>query len=319
MSITRAALVCVALLAALTSTAAASHVAGAPQNDDYLQSNAFNQPGSRLDRGVTFGDIQDTTNASVQSDVLNPRSDGQPGGGGPPEPTTCGAAQYGKTAWWDFYPDVRGRALIRASGFDSVVSVVPFDLQTSLPDFDSRLCVNESASTIEEFLVDVRGGRAYTIQVGGVNNAGGRLELRFDFFADPDGDGVFDADDRCPRVSGDRTNGGCPRRVRAEVLLRAQPTANGIRVLALRVNASRGSRVSVRCSRGCRRQVRRARTVGFTNLRGRSLSAGSRIVVHATRRRSIGAHVTYRILRGNFRKITRCTNPGSSRPRRRCP
>jgi hypothetical protein len=312
-----AAAACLALLAVAPTAATASHVPGAPPNDDYLQSSAFNEPGSRLDRGTTFTGTANTTNASIQSDVMNPRADGQPGSGGPPEPTTCQSSNYDKTVWYDFYPDVRGRVLLRASGFNTALSVVPFSLSTSLPNFDARLCTDASASTTEEFLVEVRGRRAYTVQVGGVGGASGNLEFRLDFFADPDGDGVFDSDDRCPRTPGTRRNAGCPVRVRAEVLLRAEGTPNGIRLVALRVNASRRSRVEVRCP-GCGRQVQLARTVGFPRLRGRSFRAGSRIVIRATRRGAIGSYVSYRILRGNFKKTERCMNPGSRRPRRRC-
>jgi hypothetical protein len=313
MTILRA-VVCAALLLAPTSVAMASHVAGAPVNDDYLESLRLNEPGSRLESRDTLRDQRITTNASVQSDMFSP-----PRSGGPPEPTDCQGATIGKTVWYDMYPHVNGLVRLRANGFDTGISVTRFNRSTGVPSLGSRQCANASTGPAEEFLVEVTGRRAYTIQIGGVNNASGTLEFLFDFLPDTDADGVLDDVDRCDRTPGPRANGGCPRRVRAEVLLRAQPTANGIRVLALRVNASRGARVAVLCSRGCRKQVRRARTVGFTNIRGRSFPAGSRIVIRTTRRLSIGSHVTYRVLRGNFRKITRCMNPGSIRPRRRCP
>jgi hypothetical protein len=315
MTTLRAAAVCAALLVAPPSVAMASHVPGAPVNDDYLESLRLNEDGGRLERRDTLRDVRDTTNASVQSDIFSP-----PRSGGPPEPTTCGSASYGKTVWYDLYPDVNGLVRLRASGYNAVISITEFNRSTAIPSaFERRQCANESSGPSEEFLVAVRGRRAYTVQLGGVDSAFGNLEFLFDFLADTDGDGVLDDVDRCDRVSGPRANNGCPERVRSEVLLRAQPTANGIRVLALRVNATRGARVAVSCSRGCRKQVRKARTVGFTNLRGRSLPAGTRVVIRTTKRLSIGSHVTYRILRGNFKKITRCTNPGSTRPRRRCP
>ncbi|HEX2232856.1 MAG TPA: hypothetical protein VHG69_05780 [Thermoleophilaceae bacterium] len=313
MKLTGALVVCLTLLA----VAATGAVAAPPVNDHYLDSLRLNDDGSRLERRDTLRDVRETADATVQSDVLNPGPNGQPGGGGPPEPTTCQASNYGKTVWYDMYPDVNGLVRLRANGFNSVIAVVPFSRRTSLPDFARRQCADQSTGPAEEFLVSVRGGRAYTIQVGGVNDAFGTLEFLFDFLADTDGDGVLDADDDCPRTAGTRRN-GCPVRIVADVNFRAQPTASGIRFLSFRVEAPRRSRVQVRCP-GCGRQVLNARTVGFPRMRGRSLRAGSRIVVTATRRRAIGSHITYRVVRGNIRgPVKRCLNPGSRRPRRRC-
>jgi hypothetical protein len=302
-----------AVLTALAVTCAPTALAQAPQGDNYLDSLGLNAPGERLDRTNTLGDQRNTTNFTVQPDLFNP-----PQNGGPAEPTTCEGAGVGKTAWYDFYPDVQGRARIRASGFDTFVAMMPFNRQTFVPDLNRRLCFNRSASTSEEVFFDVAEGGAYTVQVGGVNGAGGNLEFLFDFLADTDGDGVFDDIDRCRRLAGS-AKGGCPPRLRADSSLRAQPTAGGIEVLALSVTAPRRSRVSVSCSRGCRSEVKRARsTVNFRRIRGSNLSAGSRIVIRVTRRRAIGTYIAYRVLRGNFKKTERCLNPGSRKPRKRC-
>jgi hypothetical protein len=302
-----------AVLTVLAVSCAPTALAQAPQGDNYLDSLGLNAPGERLDRTNTLGDQRDTSNFTVQPDLFNP-----PQTGGPPEPTTCEAAAVGKTAWYDFYPDVQGRARIRASGFDTFVAMMPFNRRTFVPDLGRRLCFNQSASTSEEVFFDVAEGGSYTIQVGGVNAAGGNLEFLFDFLADTDADGVFDDIDRCPRLAGS-AKGGCPPRLRADSSLRAQPTAGGIEVLALSVTAPRRSRVAVSCSRGCRREVKRARsTVNFRRIRGSNLSAGSKIVIRVTRRRSIGSYIAYRVLRGNFKKVERCMNPGSRKPRKRC-
>jgi hypothetical protein len=258
--------------------------------------------------------VRDTTNASVQGDVFNP-----PRSGGPAEPTECGGAGYGKTVWYDFYPDVSGLVRLRANGYDTVISLVQFNRQTAVPDFGGRACSNASGSTSEEFLTRVRKGRSYTVQLGGVNNTAGNLEFLFDFLADTDGDGVLDDTDKCDRLKGPRTNAGCPPRLKADATIRARPTPNGIELVSLSVAATRGARVEVRCSRGCRRQVKRARrTVRFPALRGTRLAAGSAIEVRTTKRNSIGSYLRYRILRGNFSKTERCLNPGSNKPRRRC-
>jgi hypothetical protein len=285
----------------------------APTNDNYLQSAGLNAPGSRLERTATLRATVDTTNATVQGDVFSP-----PDSGGPAEPTTCQGTGYGKTVWYDFYPDVNGVVQLRASGYDTVLTAVPFNRRTGRPDFARAQCANVSASTTEAFFVEVRGRDAYTVQIGGVGTLGGPLEFLFDFLADTDADGVLDEVDRCDRLAGTRGNNGCPRRPRVNTTLRATPTANGIELVALSVRAPRGSRVEVRCS-GCGRQVKRARsTVGFPAVRGRALRAGTNLDIRVTRRGSFGAFVRYRVLAGNFRKTERCMNPGSRVPRRRC-
>lgn len=302
------------VIAALLALPAVASAQAPPVNDNYLQSLRLNDPGSRLERSATLRDTRDTTNATVQGDVFNP-----PQSGGPPELTTCSGSSYGKTVWYDVYPDVSGLVRLRASGYDTVLAMVPFDRRSARPDFSKALCSNASASTTEEFLVEVRRNRAYSIQIGGAGTAGGPLEFLFDFLADTDGDGVYDTEDRCDRIDGPRRNNGCPRSQRVATTLRARPTANGIEIIGLSVRALRRSRVVVRCSSGCRRQAKRARsTVRFPALRGRSLQAGSRLDIRVTRPGYFGEFVRYTILRGNFRKTERCMNPGSRKLRRRC-
>ena len=200
----------------------------APVNDHYLQSLRLNDPGRQLERTDTLRDVRDTTSATVQGDLFNP-----PQSGGPGEPTQCQGVSYGKTVWYDFYPDVSGLARIRASGFDAVISVVPFNRSSAQPRLGSLLCSNASSSTTEEFLVRVAKGDAYSIQLGGVNNAGGSLEFLFDFLADTDADGVLDDVDRCKRLDGPESRSGCPIRLKGEATLRASPTAGGIELVGL--------------------------------------------------------------------------------------
>jgi hypothetical protein len=303
------------LAAGLCALPASGYAQAPPVNDNYLQSLRLNDPGSRLERRDTLRDVRDTTNATVQGDVFNP-----PQSGGPAERRSCAGASFGKTVWYDVYPDVNGVIRLRASGYDAAIAVVPFDRRTSRPNFGAALCSNDSSSTSEEYLVEVRRGDSYSVQIGGVNEASGRLEFLFDFLADTDGDGVLDADDGCRRLDGPKRNDGCPLPPRADATLRARPTANGIEVLGLRVTAQRKSRIAVRCRGGaCPRQVKRARgTVGFPALRGMDLSAGTRLEIRVTRRGSFGAFIRYTVQRGNFRKVERCMNPGSRKLRRRC-
>jgi hypothetical protein len=300
---------------ALPVTAAAAP----PVNDNYLSSASLNNPGSRLDRTHTLQDVgRVTTEATVQSDLYNP-----PKSGGLPEITTfdrcrntAGASSYGHTVWYDFYPDVSGLVRIRASGYDTVISVFEFDARTGRPNYDTRQCINASASTDEELFASVRGKHSYTVQIGGANDAAGSLAFAFDFLADADRDGVLDSADQCRTLKG-RAPTGCPPRLSAEVTLRASPTANGIQLIAVDVTAPRGSRVQVTCP-GCGRQAKTARTVRFPGLRGTRLSAGSKLRIYVTKPGAIGAYIQYRIVAGNFVKTKRCLLPGSRRPRTRC-
>lgn len=301
-------------IAALLALPGAAFGQAAPVNDNYLQSLRLNDPGSRLERRDTLRDVRDTTNATVQSDVFSP-----PQSGGPPEATSCNGTSFGKTIWYDFYPDVNGLVRLRASGYDTALSVVPFNRRTGRPSFGSAKCSNVSTSTTEEYLVEVAKGASYSVQIGGVNDAGGSLEFLFDFLADTDADGVLDTVDRCDRLRGPQGNNGCPRRQRVNTTLRALPTADGIEIDALSVTARRGSRVVVTCSFGCRRQAKTAHsTVKFPRLGGVALRAGARLDVRVTKRGYFGELVRYTIQPGNFRKTERCMNPGSRKLRRRC-
>jgi len=302
------------VFAALLALPATSYAQAAPVNDNYLDSLRMNDPNTRLERRDTLRDTQNTTNATVQSDVFSP-----PQSGGPPELTTCEGASIGKTVWYDFYPDVSGLVRLRASGYDTSFLVVPFSLSTGRPNFARALCSNASSSTTEEFLVQVQRGDNYSVQVGGVNGAGGGLEFLFDFLADTDGDGVLDTVDRCDRLEGTARNNGCPRRPKVVTTLRAMPTATGIELVGLSVRAAKGSRIAVRCGAGCPPQVKRARsTVAFPALAGRQLRAGTSLEIRVTRPGSFGAFVRYRIVAGNFKKTEGCMNPGSRRVRQRC-
>jgi hypothetical protein len=194
--------------------------------------------------------------------------------------------------------------------------VFEFDARTGRPNYDTRQCINASASTDEELFASVRGKHSYTAQIGGANDAAGNLAFAFDFLADADRDGVLDSADQCRTLKG-RAPTGCPPRLSAEVTLRASPTANGIQLIAVDVTAPRGSRVQVTCP-GCGRQAKTARTVRFPGLRGTRLSAGSKLRIYVTKPGAIGAYIQYRIVAGNFVKTKRCLLPGSRTPRTRC-
>jgi hypothetical protein len=283
-----------ATLAALSAPVSAPAAPAPPANDNYLSSKSLNLPHTPLDRVFTLVDKPDTTSATVQSNVFDPPRPGDPLiPGGPPEPTSCSGVAYGATVWYDFYPDVKGLVRIRTSGYDSVISLVGFDLATAAPDFAHRTCVPNLATMAQELLTPVAAGRAYTVQIGAVRGAGGPLEFLFDFVAQP-------------------------TRINADATLVAQPLPTGIRVKSLKVSAPRNSHVSVRCSAGCRPQAKSAKTVAFPGLTGARLNAGARLQIYITAPQAIGAYIEYRIERGSFAKTIRCLEPGSRKPRTTC-
>ena len=299
---------------ALLALSAPAAFADAPVNDNYMSSLRLNDPGSRLDRTDTLVDRRDTTQATTQADIFAP-----PKSGGPAEPLACQGSGYTHTVWYDFYPDKSGLVRLRASGYDAAVSLFTFNTSTLVPDFAGGQCSNaQGAGATEELLTNVTGGRAYTIQIGGVADAAGPLTFQFDYLADADGDGVLDNVDDCPGLPARGTKNGCPPRVGGQVTLRAQPSATGVTLLGLSVSAARGARVRVRCSRGCSSQSGRGPHASFPRLKGAALRAGSTLSILVTKPGSIGTYVSYRIARGNFKKTTRCLNPGSKTPRRRC-
>jgi hypothetical protein len=149
---------------------------------------------------------------------------------------------------------------------------------------------------------------------------------------DPDHDGVPVAQDKCPteNASGrDANHDGCldpapHKRISADAKLRATPTSSGLKLVYLRVIAPKGSKITVRCGSHCRFAKRAsveataARTVTIKKLAGRTFRAGQRIRIYVTRKNRIGVYIEYRISRGGFKRVNRCLNPGSTKPRKRC-
>ena len=150
----------------MTATAAAP---APPINDNYLESLNLNKPGTPLDRVDTLSDVRDTTAATVQSDIFSP-----PSHGGPTELTGCNGDSESRTIWYDFYPDANGLMRIRTSAaFGTIMAVMPFDPKTLLPDDSQSPCAVNQPTMAGELFHNVQAGKSYTVQVGGVNGAGG--------------------------------------------------------------------------------------------------------------------------------------------------
>jgi hypothetical protein len=277
-----------------TTTMAATAVAPAtvaPINDNYLDALNLNEPstphhrGTPLNRTETLRDERNTTAATVQSDILSP----QPG---PAELTGCNGVTEGKTIWYDFYPNANGLVRIRTSAsFGTVMAVMPYNPTTLLPENEQRKCAVNQPTAAGELFANVEAGKPYTIQLGGIESAGGNLEFLFDYVVQL-------------------------KRLQAEATLTAQPLTNGVRIVSLAVSAPKKARVEVRCTRGCRPQAKTARSLGFPGLRGAVLPNGGALKIYVTAKNEIGAYIEYKIAHANFTKIQRCLAPGSKKPER---
>lgn len=272
-----------ALATAGTATMSASAAAPEPPiNDNYLSSLNLNEPGKPLNREDTLSDKRNTAGATVQSDILSPSP-------GPPELTGCKGASEGKTIWYDFYPDANGLMRVRTSAiFGTVMAIMPFDTKTLLPENSQRVCAVNEPTMAGELFDNVQAGKAYTVQIGGVGEAGGELEVLFDYLV-------------------------APKHIEAEATLTAQPLSGGVRVVGLAVSAPKKARVEVRCTHGCSPQAVTARSVGFPHLHGAVLPSGAALKIYVTAKNEVGAYIEYKIGRGSFKKVQRCLAPGTKR------
>jgi hypothetical protein len=317
-----------AVILALSCVLAPSALAAPPANDNYLASLQLTE-GDRVMR--QFNEVVNTTEATVQADLFNPNRDGLPLGGGGPEPTSCGGTSFGHTVWYDFLPEISGGAEIMATGYDTVVAVYEYDVQTSR--ITRQIACENRGGGEDLILPAVRAGRAYTVQVGGVGAATGALDFSFLFFGDRDADGVLDEEpDECLELPGVNAAGGCPPTLNATVSLSWNLTTAGIEfTTALVRGAPRGARVEARCRRcGLRRAAVRSRggVVRLRRLAGRSAPSGAVLEVFVTQGRrgsgrfrygAIGTYVRYVFSAdGIRRRTTRCLPPGSKKPARRC-
>lgn len=307
-------------LSALVLLPAAAYAAP-PANDNYLASIPV-----APQEQVTLQ--ADTAEATTQTDLFNPSRDGQPLGGGEPENLACKGVGFGKTVWYDFAPGVNYGVQLRATGFPAVIAVYEWNPTTS------RITHQVGCTaTAEDLLLDLKGRRNYTIQVGGVGGAGGPLTLRIDAFPDADGDGVLDALDKCRSVPGIEASGGCPPSLRG----RTSPSvafdrvSGGLKIKRLVVDSvPKGAKVVARCT-GCGSQTvktKRQGRVSLSRLVGKVARTGGSIEIRVTMGRSrsgryrfgaTGSYVRWPVRAdGVGPRLTRCLNVKSGKLER-CP
>jgi hypothetical protein len=252
------------------------------------------------------------------------------------EAARCGTVDYGKTTWYRFSVPASGTVSISASGFPLVASLYPAN--------GGRLQCSNGSGTSATLQRRLPAG-AYLVQVGG-KGAGtaasdGRVNVRVDFAKDPDppppppppppnrdGDAFPDASDKCPdenSLQRDANGDGCldalPRkRLSADVTLRASGTGTGYRIRYLRVEAPKGSKITVRCGRRCKfsKKASVARVVTIKQLAGRTFRFGQKIRIYVTRKNAIGAYIQLHVRRGEIKQTKRCLPVGSMKPKKRC-
>ncbi len=202
---TRTALLTTVAVAALATFAPVAD-AVPPSNDDWELADAING-GNPPVQGTTYNVSADTDEATEQDWEF----------------TQCGDSVYGKTVWWDIFPNVPGWVFVTASGYDAVIGTVPWDSQNLYTnewfcDDDPSDVTTESAA----FFLD--SNRSHSIQIGGFAGYAsdgadestadsGLVEVKVTFYADRDRDGILEAPaqppDRCPEQQGTAANQGC--------------------------------------------------------------------------------------------------------------
>lgn len=170
----------VALCAALCALAlwlAPSGATGSvapPRNDNFLSAFQINYPGTRLN---AFDDLRDTAGATEQSNIFSPCNSSVC----PllPEVTTCKGVPYGRTIWYDFYPDRNGQVVIRTTGIPNVITLYTYDPQTQ--QLDLQQCAKGSRFGVNDLHAKVQRGLEYAYQIGGRNHVGNIITMQFSF------------------------------------------------------------------------------------------------------------------------------------------
>ena len=326
----------------------ASAPAAAPTNDNYLSSWVIPDPQFvprfRPVAEVTRTVAEDTTGTTTQPDLFNPNKQGLAFGGGGPEPLACNHVRYGSTVWYDLHPDVPMGVQLIASGYPSAIAIYQYNARTAMLDRKSVLC-QTTASTTNTFPVlgDLKAGKAYTVQVGGLQNGAtffaGPLQVTFNLFPDHDGDSQVDGVDNCPFLQGVMRFDGCPPTINSIPSFNYKNAGSGVRLTSLVVTSvPGGARVEARCRQCGVREVelagRRANSVTLRRFAGVTMPAGAHLEVWITKSAvtgkagqssiyrfgAIGRYANYTVKNSALgSRVLRCLLPGSLKPRRSCP
>jgi hypothetical protein len=306
----RAMTIALVLAAAMPAAAGAQTPITPPDGDSYLKPvfvNDAQHPLPSTEVGITA----DTTTYTLQDDMYNP-----PSSGGPSEPRDCGGPgspnPYGNTIWSVVYADRYGTLDISTAGnFDSVIGVVPFNnpFNDPAPHLNDGFCVDRLAGFQEEtsFLVSPR--HWYAIQVGGSGPSSGQIQVKY-FLKKP------------PSVSG-----------QAFLFWNSKP----LKITKMFVKSvPRGQRIKVSCTKhacptktikvkskpaapGKVQQIVREAKGQVSIFKNQKVKKGAKIELRITRPGYIGKYYVWTVAASSISSATtRCMNPGSTKPRKKC-
>jgi hypothetical protein len=315
-----------------------------PPNDNYLLSTIIPQSETTGMTPQTYTDTQNTTSATVQSDLFDPEQNGLNLGGGGPEPLSCGGQSFGNTIWYDILPKIPEGVQLQVSGFPS--EVVVYEWSTKDSKITRTIGCRALAPTVPNTWVlpaELAKNRAYTVQIGGLDAvpgnpataASGQLAFSATFVPDHDGDGIYDLEDSCPTLPGVPQFGGCPPTISPGLQYHySSSTGSGIVISQLFdvTSVPAGARVTARCSCGVSDVAgvgAHATSVNLPAFLGATLPLGSRVTFWITKGATHHGLYKYGAI-GAYRQFTvspvglgvpvkRCLMPGSMTPRRQCP
>jgi len=327
-----------ALAAAFPAAAGAQVEIPPPTGDNYLDGIFVSDPDApgRFPNGpIAF--IADTTNYTVQQDMYAPQASG-----GPVEPTGCGNVTYGNTVWSFFRSDRWGLMSISTSGtFDSVIGVIPLranPIDDAEPQIQRGACYDRLTGFSEEAQGLVSPRQWYAVQVGGTGTPqGSRVQVTFDLGPPPRVEGraflfwktgplrVSDMYVRnVPRgqtLELKCTKGACRKR-KFTVNNKSPlgdgfgdawtPGGSGFEMLRRKGEPAGPRIVSLD-------KVAHSAAAKVPLLKNQKVRRGAKIELRIKRTGFIGQYYRWKVGRNEISSATtRCLNPGSNRPRRKC-
>ena len=245
-----------------------------PANDNFLDSDNLNAPARPLPTVNTLSSSVDTSAATLQQNVLSACGE-LLCPSGPAEQSTCQGVSYGKTVWYDFYPDHNGEIEIRTDGIPNVIALYTYDPRSLIPTQVN--CAEGSKYRRNELSENVRRGVDYTVQIGGRNSIGGPLHVLFNYV--------------------DRTHLTVPPFLTSALIQALRARGGNARLLKFRfIGVAGGETISAACgfcARGnLRERSRRGNTVALEGSKP-TIDRRSRLLIAATAPAQIGRFKVY--------------------------